>query len=224
VTATLNLLTGTGTLANATAVVASGLWAFSALTVTGAGSGTITFSDGALTTVTSATVTWGSSDPASATTLPGIVDQFRPPTRRAGLRVVPSTSPLIGTGGLVAVASNTVSVHVPVGRVTVSILSLALDAMVAAVGSGAITVQVSKVTATGTVSAVTDAVSIKADVITAAGNIALPMRAAVFDGPSNGDRRIDGTTGDYLRVDITAAGTVTTQPQLRVVAELAVNG
>lgn len=193
-----------------------------ALTWTVASTGYWHFTDGSLTSVNSTVLTLPVGAVSSVSTLPTPIDQWRPKPTREGLRVIVSPSPLIGTGGLVAVASNTVSVHIPVGRIQVSVLSLAIDAMVAAAGSGAITATVSKVTASGTVTPLTAATSLQSDVVTAAGNIALPMLASVFGGAADGARRIDGTSGDYLRVDIIAAGTVTTQPQVRIVAELAV--
>lgn len=224
VTATLNVLTGTGSItAGGSMAASSGLATFTALTVTGTGTGTITFTDGSLTSVTSASFAWGSGLPASATVLPTIVDQWRPTQRnREGLEVVPSASPLIGTGGTTVQNSATTAVLIPVGRVKVSVLSLSLDAMTAAGSAGAVTVQAFKVSG-GVSTALTAAQSIKSDVIASSGNVVLPVLASLFDGPSNGSRRIDGTRGDTLRVDIVAAGTITTQPVVRVVAELAVN-
>ncbi|MGN6205983.1 hypothetical protein [Humibacter sp.] len=149
-------------------------------------------------------------------------DFFRPKVaQRNGIQPVLAHTQLIGTGGTVAVATSTVSVHIPVGRVKVSILSLAIDALVAAAGSGAITVQVFAVKG-GSATAITAATSLKNDVVTAAGNFALAITSTYFDGAGNATRVIDGTSGDFIRVDIVAAGTVTTQPQCMIVAELAV--
>ncbi|MGN6205978.1 hypothetical protein [Humibacter sp.] len=226
---------GVGVAAGTTSVVASaGVWTFvgTDLHVNAplgeTGHYTFTDSDGAVTGADSSTITITAEPVVPAgepttTALPGPVDWWRPQAQRAGLKVVVAPSPLLGTGGVVGVASNTVTVHIPVGRVRVAVLSLALDAMVAAAGSGTITVQVSKVTAAGVVSPLTSATSVKSDVVTAAGNIALPMLASVFDSTS-GARVIDGTQGDFLRVDLVASSTISTQPQLRVVAELAVTG
>lgn len=228
VTATWVSETGSGTAGGTlTKAAVAGAWAFTNLSVTSAAgcTGHWHFADGSLTGVDSSTITITAAVVGVPVigALPSVTDQWRPPATREGLKVIVSPSTLIGTGGLVAVASNTVSVHIPVGRLRVSVLSFALDAMVAAVGSGAITVQVAKVTATGTVTALSAATSIKSDVITTSGNLALPILASAFAN-SSGARVIDGTRGDFLRVDIVAAGTITTQPQLRVVAELAVTG
>lgn len=225
VTATWVGLTGDAVETGGTTATASaGLWSFTTLGLSWSvpSTGYFTFTDGSLTSVSSTVLTLPVGAVSSVSTLPTPIDQWRPKPTREGLRVIVSPSPLIGTGGLVAVASNTVSVHIPVGRVQVSVLSLAIDAMVAAAGSGAITATVNKVTASGVVTPLTAATSLKSDVVTVAGNIALPMLASVFGGPADGARRIDGPSGDYLRVDIIAAGTVTTQPQVRIVAELAV--
>lgn len=149
-------------------------------------------------------------------------DFFRPKVaQRNGIQPVLAHTQLIGTGGTVAVASSTVSVHIPVGRVKVSILSLAIDALVAAAGGGAITVQVFAVKG-GSATAITAATSLKNDVVTAAGNFALAITSTYFDGAGNATRVIDGTSGDFIRVDVVAASTISTQPQAMIVAELAV--
>lgn len=148
-------------------------------------------------------------------------DFFRPKVaQRTGLHPTLS-SVAIGTGGLPAVASSTASAHIPVGRVKVSVLSLAIQGVTAAAGSAAITVQVFTVKA-GVATAITAATSIKNDVITAAGNFALAITSTYFQDGGNATRVVDGTAGDYVRVDVVCAGTVTTQPQVQIVAELGV--
>lgn len=148
-------------------------------------------------------------------------DFFRPKVaQRNGLQPILS-SVAVGTGGLAVTASSTVSTHIPVGRVKVSVLSLAIEGVTAAVGSGAITVQVFAVKA-GVATALTAAVSLTNSVITAQGNFALAITNSFYQDGGNATRVIDGTAGDYLRVDLVAAGTVTTQPLAQIVGELAV--
>ncbi len=71
ITATLNVTSGSGAFTGTTTAVASaGAWAFSNLGITpgAVGTGTITFSDGALTTVTSSPFSW--APPASLPAIP----------------------------------------------------------------------------------------------------------------------------------------------------------
>lgn len=151
-------------------------------------------------------------------------DFFRPKiAQRNGLQVVLS-SVAIGTGGTNVTASSTISAHIPVGRVKVSVLSLAIEGIIAATGSAAITVQVFAVKA-GVATALTAATSLKNDVITAQGNFPLALTSSFYIDGGNATRTIDGTAAantDYLRVDLVAAGTVTLQPTAQIVAELAV--
>lgn len=148
-------------------------------------------------------------------------DFFRPKVpQRNGLQPVLS-SVAIGTGGMPLTASATVSTHIPVGRVKVSVLSLAIEGVIAATGSAAITVQVFAVKA-GVVTALTAATSLTNSVITAQGNFNLAILSAFYQDGGNATRVIDGTAGDYLRVDLVAAGTVTLQPTAQLVSELAV--
>ena len=141
--------------------------------------------------------------------------------QRNGLRIAIASATPIGVGGVTVAPTATTSVLIPVGRVKVSALSFAIEALTAAAGSAAITVQAFKVSG-GVSTALTAATSIKNDVITAAGNFALPVTSSLFDGAGNATRVIDGTNGDTIRVDVVAAGTVTTAPSVRVTAELAV--
>lgn len=171
-------------------------------------------------TIDSGTVTTPAAPSPVTTARASVVDLWRPTQHnREGLHVVIASSGLIGTGGIALSGASTVSLMIPVGRVMVTALSFALHSITASQGSGAITAIVNKVTAAGVVTPLTASTSIAG---LSAGNTAMPVLTALFDGPANGSRIIDGTRGDYLRVDVTAVGSVTTQPQLQVVAELAV--
>jgi hypothetical protein len=119
--------------------------------------------------------------------------------------------------GAAAVASATVSVHVDIPRRKSKLLSLNYVAFAAAVGSAAITITAVKRTNTGTPGNVTQtsAQDITAGAITTLDKAySVPITAT----DSNAIFQI----GDTLRVDIICAGTVTTQPQGKVVAEWAV--
>lgn len=144
-------------------------------------------------------------------------DFYRPKVaQRNGIRVAISATPTAA-----ATASATTVYHIPVGRVKVSVLSLAIEGIIAAVGSAAITAQVFAVKG-GVATALTAATSLKNDVVTAQGNFAMTVTASFYDGAGNATRVIDGTAGDYLRVDVVAAGTVTTNFSGVIAAELAV--
>lgn len=143
-------------------------------------------------------------------------DFFRPKVnQRNGLQ------PALSHANITATASATTVYHIPVGRIKVSVLSLALEAVTAAVGSAAITVQVFAVKA-GVATALTAATSLTASIVTAQGNFAIPILTAFYQDGGNATRVIDGTAGDYIRVDVVAAGTVTTNYAGHIVAELAV--
>jgi hypothetical protein len=86
---------------------------------------------------------------------------------------------------------------------------------VAAAGSGAITAQLFKVSTAGGSEAITSTLSLTSSIITAAGTFNFPLSSGLADGK----RLIDGGNGDYLRLDLVAAGTVTTQPSAFVVVE-----
>lgn len=152
------------------------------------------------------------------------VSVFKPkPLSRAGYNIAFSSTPPIGTGGTTVANAATTSVQIPVPRTRCSVENLALNWLVAAASTGNVTVQVFKVSSGGTSTAITAATSIKNDVLTGnAQNIALAITSSYFDGSGNANRIIDGTSGDSLRVDVVAAGTVTTQPTLVVGAEFAV--
>jgi hypothetical protein len=135
---------------------------------------------------------------------------------RSGVQLVTGQA-AIGAGGAAAVASATVSVHVDIPRRKSKLLSLNYVAFAAAVGSAAITITAVKRTNTGTPGNVaqTAAQDITAGAITTLDKAySVPITAT----DSNAIFQI----GDTLRVDIICAGTVTTQPQGKVVAEWAV--
>lgn len=151
------------------------------------------------------------------------LDVFKPkPVSRSGYMVCFANSGEIGTGGVTVANTATTSVQVAIPRTKVSVLNIAMNWLVAAASASAVTVQVFKVSAAGVSTALTAAVSIKNDILTGtAQNIALAITSTLFDGGGNATRVIDGSSGDSLRVDVVAAGTVTTQPTLLVSAELA---
>ena len=143
-------------------------------------------------------------------------DFYKPKVaQRNGLRVV------LAHRAVGATASATVSYHLPIGRVKVSALSFAIEGETAAIGSLAITVQAFSVKA-GVAAALTAATSLKNDVVTAAGNFNLAITSTLFDGAGNATRVVDGTAGDFIRIDVVAAGTVTTNFVGTIAAELAV--
>jgi len=150
-------------------------------------------------------------------------DVFKPkPVSRSGYNIT-CESVAIGTGGITVAATATTSCQIAIPRTKVSLLNLAFDWLTAAAGSLGITVQVFKVDNAGNSTALTAATSIKNDVLTGnAKNIALAITSSLFDGVGNASRVIDGSNGESLRVDIVAAGTVTTAPQICLAAEMAV--
>lgn len=151
------------------------------------------------------------------------LDTFKPKPVRAGYMLDTIDSGNIGTGGITVAGTATTSVQIYVARTKIAVQNFAINWLVAAVGGSTVTVQVFKVDSAGTATALTAATSIKNDVLTGnAKNVALPITATLFDGAGNGSRIIDGTSGDSLRVDVVAAGTVTTQPQCVIVGEVAV--
>lgn len=139
-----------------------------------------------------------------------LLDFFRPViAKRAGqMLAAAAAAPLSAT------ASATVSSVIALPRTTCAVQSFSLVALVAAAGSAAITVTVNKVNG-ATVVPLTAAISLTSSTITAVGNFALPLLSTL----SNQNRVIDGSVGDFLRVDVIAAGTVTTNVTASVVAE-----
>lgn len=144
-----------------------------------------------------------------------IWDFFRPinPERRG--TELSAESVALGTGGRQATASATTAYVVPLPKRKVTVKSVNLTATVAAAGSGAITVQLFKVSTGGGAQAITSTLSLTNSIVTGVGTFAFPLSAGLADGK----RLIDGGAGDYLRLDVVAAGTVTTQPTADVVVE-----
>ena len=150
--------------------------------------------------------------------MPAFTAFFRPLAPRSGVQLVAGLA-AIGTGGVAALATGTASVHVGLVRRKCKLISLNYIALTAAAGSSTITITAIRRIA-GTVpanSAQTAAQDITATAITTldkAYNV--PITAS--------DANSIFQVGDTLRVDIIAAGTVTTQPQGVLVAEWAVLG
>lgn len=140
-----------------------------------------------------------------------IWDFFRPILAERRGTELASASVAIGTGGHAVTASGTVSVIVPLPRRKVTVKSINIVGTVAATGSAAITVQAFKYAGA---TALTAATSLTNSVITAAGTFAVPLT-----NTAEGTRLIDGTAGNYVRLDLVAAGTVTLQPTAQVVVE-----
>jgi hypothetical protein len=144
-----------------------------------------------------------------------IFDFFRPILSDRKGTMLASAALDIGTGGRLVTASATTSFVAPLPRQKVALKSITLPASVAAAGSGAITVTVNKVSTANGVQALTSATSLTSSVVTAEGTFALAFSSGLADGK----RLIDGLAGDYVRIDLIAAGTVTTQPIAAVVLE-----
>ena len=149
--------------------------------------------------------------------MPAFTAFFRPLGARSGVQLV-TGSIAVGTGGVAAGASSTVSAHISIPRRKCKLLSLNYTALTAAAGSGAITVKAIK--RNNVPSSPADVVLTAAQDITA---------TAITTTDKSYNVAITGTdtqsifqTGDTLRVDIVAAGTVTTQPQGVLTAEWAV--
>jgi hypothetical protein len=129
------------------------------------------------------------------------------------------TSVFIGTGGVPITPSATTSMYADLPNRQYWFVAANLIAPTAAVGSAAITAQVirSDNLAAPTDRVLTAATSLKSDFVTAVGggsNYNVPITA------TNQVRVLN--PGDTLRVDVVAAGTVTTQPQAIICLELSV--
>ncbi len=142
---------------------------------------------------------------------------FRPLAPRSGVQLVAGAA-AIGTGGMALTATATVSVHVSIPREKCKLLSLNLIAKTAAAGGSTITVQAFKrnnVPASPADVTLTAAKDITATVITVADK-AYPIAITATDA------QCIFQVGDTLRLDVAAATTVTTAPQIVVTAEWAV--
>jgi len=148
--------------------------------------------------------------------MPAFTAFFRPKAARSGTQIA-ATDGAFGTGGVALVATATVSVHVPIPRRKSKLLSLNLIAKTAAAGSAAITAQAFRRNNTGTPADVTVTATqdLTATAITVADK-AYNMAITATDSQSIFQ------IGDTLRIDVAAAGTVTTAPQMAICAEWAV--
>jgi len=148
--------------------------------------------------------------------MPAFTSFFRPGASRSGVQLVTGAA-AIGTGGLALTPTATVSVHVGIPRRKCKLLSLNLVAKTAAAGSAAITAQTIRRNNVGTPADVTlsAAQDLTATAITTADKAYnIPITAT--------DSQTIFQSGDTLRIDVAAAGTVTTAPQVVIVAEWAV--
>jgi len=134
--------------------------------------------------------------------------------------VVPDhTSIFLGTGGTALVASSTIAIYADITNRNLWVMAANLICPIAATGSGAITITLTRSNNSGTPTDVllTAATSLKSDFVTTTG------------GGSNYNVPITATTqnryllpGDTLRVDAIAAGTITLQPTAILVVELSI--
>lgn len=145
--------------------------------------------------------------------MPNFTSLFRPLASRSGVQLVTTTA-AFGTGGLALTATATVSVNVPVPNRKSKLLSLTICAQTAAAGGGAITAQAFRRNNTGTPADVTltAAKDLTATVFTVAD------KAYTF-AITAADKDCIFAVGDTIRVNVVAATTVTTAPQMVVVAE-----
>lgn len=152
---------------------------------------------------------------------------FRPKPGRFGVNAM-ATGAQIGTAvGFTVATSGTTSINVPVPNRKCQLISVNLSAKTAAAGSGAITAQVIKrnnqtgspadVNITATKSLTSSVVS-TADASYAIAISATDAQATFFPPAYKGA----AYNGDTCRIDVVAAGTVTTQPQAVITCEWAV--
>ncbi|GAC1360247.1 MAG: hypothetical protein NVSMB4_18760 [Acidimicrobiales bacterium] len=130
-----------------------------------------------------------------------------------------SGSAAIGAGGVTVAPTATTTVHVAVPRRKCKLVSLNLMVLTAAAGGGAITAQAFKRDNTGTPAdrTLTAATDLTATNFTVADKAyPFPFLATATDAQEIFQ------PGDTLRVNVVAASTVTTAPQVVVVAEFAV--
>lgn len=123
---------------------------------------------------------------------------------------------LVGNNGVALVASNTVTVLVPLPRRRCYIESITLNGMQAAVGGGAITARVVKrVSGAGSDTNITGATSLTSSVITGANlSVAVAITGTVKERVVN--------VGDIVKIDLVCASTITTQPTAAIVVEFSV--
>jgi hypothetical protein len=140
---------------------------------------------------------------------------WRPKPGRFGNAIEVSTVS-VGTQGVNFSASSTVTAIIPVPRRRCYIESISINGRVAAVGGGAMTVQVIKRDNTAAADVnITAATSVTNTVITAA-----DVNPAVAITATPQQRVLKA--GDTLKIALVAASTITTQPTATVVVELGI--
>lgn len=135
---------------------------------------------------------------------------YRPLAKRSGEQLAIGGAQ-IGTGGRALTATATVSVCIPIPRRKCKLLSINLSVTTAAAGSAAITVQAFRRNNTGTPADVT---------MTATSDLTATQFTVLdksYDVPlTSTDATRVFQLNDDLRLDIVAAGTVSTAPQVAV--------
>lgn len=138
---------------------------------------------------------------------------FRPLASRSGVQLV-TTSCDVGTGGRALTATATVSVCIPIPRRKCKLLSLNISVTTAAAGGGAITAQAFRRNNTGTPADVT---------ITATSDLTATQFTTLDKSYAWAITATDTQSifqiNDDLRIDLVAATTVTTAPQVTICAE-----
>ena len=139
---------------------------------------------------------------------------FKPKGGRFGLQLVHEAVEVGTIGASPFVASSTFRIILPVPYRKSQLLSLSLQVAVAAAGSAALTVRAYKRTG-GADTALTATSDCTATQFT--------TLQKAYNWPITGtDANTIFQAGDLLVVDLVAAGTVTTQPQLTICASIAV--
>lgn len=131
----------------------------------------------------------------------------------------------IGTGGYAIANTATTAVNIGVPDCRALIRKISISGPIAGASASALTMQVFKRTtslASPADVAITAATSIKSDIITGAGTFNVSVSATVANACVVGSAPNNSTLGDLVRVDIVAAGTVTTQPDLVVIVEYSI--
>lgn len=142
-----------------------------------------------------------------------------------GARAVPDARALymmssagVGSPGTAIVNSDTTLIFLPTewGRKYL-ITNLSMVGSIAAGSTGAVTLKVIRHTGSSNID-ITDAISIKSDVITGNVNVQIPIKSTLLNAKSLANLILLGS--DTLRAEVVAADTISTQPNLVLVAEL----
>lgn len=139
---------------------------------------------------------------------------FRPLANRFG-NLLEMSSTALGTGGTTVANSATTTVIIPTPNTKAYVDRISVAGLVAAVSTGAVTVQFFKQSG-ATKTALTNTLSIRNDVITAA----TAATYAVTITASDVVRLIQ--PGDCVICDVVAAGTVSTQPTVTAQCTLSI--